>query len=129
MGSPSAVFKKFMEESSSRWMKQEWADKVAAGFTNSSSQSGDKLNTLISLAVFAAQHSMIWVSLGLMPGNNASSGSVNDVNRLGSWLGAMAQSNFDQPADLAPLESDLQTAKSLGLRVANMAKRLNASLK
>ena len=124
MGSPSSVFKKFMEDSSSRWMKQEWADKTAAGFTNSSSQSGDKLNTLISLAVFAAQHSMLWVSLGLMPGNNASTGSVNDINRLGGWLGAMAQSNFDQPPEIAPLDSDLQTAKLLGLRVATISHRL-----
>ena len=127
MGGPSAVFKKFMEDSSSRWMKQEWADKVAAGFTTSSSQSGDKLNTLVSLAIFAAQHSMLWVSTGLMPGNNVSTGSVDDINRLGSWLGAMAQANFDQPAELAPPQSDLLTARKLGLRVAKVAKRLSAS--
>ena len=102
MGGPSAVFKKFMEDSSSRWMKQEWADTIAAGFTNSSSQSGDKLNTLVSLSVFAAQHGMIWVGLGLLPGNNASTASPQDLNRLGSFLGAMAQSNFDQPPELAP---------------------------
>ncbi|WP_293387981.1 flavodoxin family protein [Nevskia sp.] len=123
MGGPSAVFKKFMEDSSSRWMKQEWADKVAAGFTTSSSQSGDKLNTLVSLAIFAAQHGMFWISTGLMPGNNVSTGSVNDINRLGSWLGAMAQANFDQPPELAPPESDLLTAQKLGLRVASAAKR------
>ena len=123
MGSPSAVFKKFMEESSSRWMKQEWADKLAAGFTNSSSQSGDKLNTLISLAVFAAQHSMLWVSLGLLPGNNQSSASVKDINRLGGWMGAMAQSNFDQPAELTPPDNDLATARHLGSRVAKTALR------
>lgn len=124
MGGPSAVFKKFMEDSSSRWMKQEWADKVAAGFTTSSSQSGDKLNTLVSLAVFAAQHSMLWVSTGLMPGNNVSTGSVDDINRLGSWMGAMAQANFDQPPELAPPASDLETARRLGLRVAGITKRL-----
>ncbi len=125
MGGPSSVFKKFMEDSSSRWMKQEWADKIAAGFTNSASQSGDKLNTLVSMAVFAAQHSMIWVSLGLLPGNNASKASPNDLNRLGSFLGAMAQSNADQPAELAPPEADLLTASKLGLRVATIAQRLS----
>lgn len=123
MGGPSAVFKKFMEESSSRWMKQEWADKVAAGFTTSSSQSGDKLNTLVSLAIFAAQHGMLWVSTGLMPGNNVSTGSVDDINRLGSWIGAMAQANFDQGPDIAPPESDLKTARLLGQRVASTARR------
>lgn len=127
MGGPSSVFKKFMEDSSSRWMKQEWADKVAAGFTNSSSQSGDKLNTLVSLAVFAAQHSMLWVSLGLLPGNNQSTASINDLNRLGSWLGAMAQSNFDQPADVTPRDNDLATAKHLGARVAAVTHRFVTS--
>lgn len=123
MGGPSAVFKTFMEASSSRWMKQEWADKLAAGFTTSSSQSGDKLNTLVSLAIFAAQHGMFWVSTGLMPGNNVSTGSVGDINRLGSWIGAMAQANFDQGPDIAPPASDLQTARLLGQRVASTARR------
>jgi multimeric flavodoxin WrbA len=124
MGGPSSGFKKFMEDSSSLWMKQEWMDKLAAGFTNSSSQSGDKLNTLISLSVFAAQHGMIWVSLGLLPGNNASTASIDDPNRLGSFLGAMAQSNFDQPPELTPPQADLLTARKLGLRVATVAQRL-----
>ncbi len=123
MGTVSAVFKKFMEDSSKIWMSQKWVDKIAAGFTNSASQSGDKLNTLTTLAVFAAQHSMIWVGLGLMPGNNSSKGSVNDLNRLGSYLGAMAQSNADQGPDQGPIASDLKTAEHLGQRVATQAAR------
>lgn len=118
MGSVSAAFKKFMDDSSKPWFEQKWKDKIAAGFTNSSSQSGDKLNTLQTLAVFAAQHSMIWVGLGLMPGNNNSKGSVDDLNRLGSFLGAMAQSNADQGPDAGPIQSDLKTAEYLGKRVA-----------
>lgn len=124
MGSASASFKAFMDASSSVWYARGWKDKVAAGFTTSASQSGDKLNTLIQLAVFAAQHSMIWVGLDLLPGNNNSKGSVNDLNRLGSFLGAMAQANSDQAADVAPLESDLLTAEHLGERVAGITKRL-----
>ena len=45
MGSVSADMKKFMEATSARWMKLQWADKLAAGFTNSASQNGDKQNT------------------------------------------------------------------------------------
>ena len=78
MGSAAAEFKKFMEASSKLWYTRDWKDKVAAGFTTSASQSGDKLNTLIQLAVFAAQHGMIWVGQDLLPGNNSSTGSVND---------------------------------------------------
>ena len=35
MGSVSAEMKKFMEATSARWMELKWADKLAAGFTNS----------------------------------------------------------------------------------------------
>jgi len=124
MGSASGQFKTFMDASSKVWGGRGWKDKIAAGFTNSASQSGDKLSTLVQLAVFAAQHGMIWVGLDLMPGNNNSKGSVNDLNRLGSFLGAMAQSNADEGPDKGPIPSDLLTAEHLGERVANMAKRL-----
>jgi len=124
MGSVSAEFKKFMDASSKIWGEQKWANKLAAGFTNSASQSGDKLNTLVTLAIFAAQHSMLWIGLGLMPGNNNSKGSVEDLNRLGCFLGAMAQSNADQGPEHGPTKSDLKTAEHLGKRVAEFAKKL-----
>ena len=120
MGSLSAPFKEFMDKSSKAWFTQDWKDKLAAGFTNSGSQSGDKLNSLVQLMVFAGQQSMIWVSLGLMPGNNSSKGSAADLNRVGSYSGAMAQSNVDQGAE-AMSESDLATARALGRRVAEKA--------
>jgi NAD(P)H dehydrogenase (quinone) len=120
MGSVSGPFKTWMDSTSKVW--GQWNGKLAAGFTNSASQSGDKLNTLMQISVFAAQHGMIWVSLGLMPGNNNSKGSVNDLNRLGSFLGAMAQSNADQGPEHGPIASDLETAKYLGQRVAETAK-------
>jgi len=123
MGSASAPFKAFMDASSKVWAAQGWRDKIAAGFTNSASQSGDKLATLQQLAIFAAQHGMIWVGLGLLPGNNSSSGSVDDLNRLGGFLGAMAQSNADQGPDYGPTPADLKTAEHLGQRVAEAAAR------
>jgi multimeric flavodoxin WrbA len=123
MGSASAKFKEFMDASSKRWFTQAWKNKVAAGFTTSASQSGDKLNTLIQLMVFANQQAMIWVGLDIMPGNNSSKGSVDDLNRLGSFSGAMAQANADQGAE-AMLESDLKTAERLGARVTETAAAL-----
>ncbi len=122
MGSVSAKFKEFMDASSKPWFTMAWKDKLAAGFTNSASQSGDKLNSLIQMMVLANQHGMIWVSLGLPPGNNSSKGSPDDLNRIGSYSGAMAQSNADQGAD-AMRESDLKTAAHLGRRVAETALR------
>jgi len=120
MGSASAKFKEFMDASSKPWQARAWKDKVAAGFTTSASQSGDKLNTLFQLMVFANQHGMIWVGMDIMPGNNNSKGSVDDLNRLGSFSGAMAQANADQGAE-AMLDSDLKTAEHLGARVAETA--------
>jgi NAD(P)H dehydrogenase (quinone) len=120
MGSVSAQFKGFMDASVKHWGK--WRDKLAAGFTVSASQSGDKLATLQQLAVFAAQHQMIWVSLGLMPGNNSSKSSPSDLNRLGSFLGAMAQANADEGEE-GVTESDRGTARALGERVATATNR------
>ena len=77
------------------------------------------------MALFGAQHGMLWVGLDLNPGNDNSHGSVHDLNRLGSWLGAMAQSNGDQGPEQAPIQSDLDTAAYLGQRVARTASRLN----
>ncbi len=120
MGAASAQFKAFQDTTSKTVMAKGylWKDKIAAGFTNSGARSGDKLSTLIQMALFAAQHGMHWVSLDLPPANNSSSGSEEDLNRLGFWLGAGAQSNTDQGSDIAPPESDLATARHLGRRVA-----------
>ncbi len=68
LGSVSAAFKNFMEITSRFHEQQLWKNKLAAGFTSSSAGSGDKLATLISLSLFAAQHSMIWISAGLLSG-------------------------------------------------------------
>jgi len=123
MAGASAPFKSFLDATSSRWAEQRWKDKLAAGFTNSAGHNGDKLNTLQQFSLFAMQHGMIWVGLGLPPGNHTSKGSAEDLNRLAGFLGAMAQSNADQPADIAPPLADRLTARHLGTRVAQAALR------
>jgi len=126
MGGQSAQFKAFQDATSQTVFAAGglWRDKIAAGFTNSASRSGDKLATLQQLAIFAAQHGMHWVNLGLPPGNNSSSGSEQDLNRLGFFMGAAAQSNSDESPELAPPEADLRTAEYLGRRVAEVALRM-----
>lgn len=131
MAGPSAEFKAFEDASSRNVMSPgfRWRNKIAAGFSNSGSRSGDKLATLLQLALFAAQHGMHWVNLGLPPANNASTGSENDLNRLGFFLGAGAQSNVDEGPETAPPESDLATARHLGRRVAEVARQFAAGKK
>lgn len=123
MAGPSAQFKAFMDATSDRWSQQAWKDKLAAGFTNSAGINGDKLNTLESLSLFAMQHGMVWVGLGLLPGNATTNGSPEDLNRLAGFLGAMSQSNADVGPEVAPAGSDLRTAAALGRRVAEAAVR------
>lgn len=126
MAGPSAAFKTFLDGTSSRWAEQRWKDKLAAGFTNSAGHGGNKLSTLQQLALFAMQHSMIWVGLGLLPGHHTSRGTPDDLNRLAGFLGAMAQSNADEPAEIGPPLADRRTAEHLGRRVAEAALRWHA---
>jgi NAD(P)H dehydrogenase (quinone) len=123
MGSVSAPMKALMDASSKSFAGKKWNDKIAAGFTNSAGHSGDKLNSLIQFTVFAAQHGMIWVTLGLPPGNNTTKGSHEDMNRLGGFLGAMAQSPADAGPDLGPSASDKRTAEFFGERVTRATQR------
>ena len=120
MGTAATAFHAFAEATSQRWMERAWQDKLASGFTNSGSMSGDKLGTLQYFATLAAQHGMIWVSLNLMPGWNTTTGSELDDNRLGFYLGAGAQTPVDAGAD-AVHAADLSTARHLGRRVAEQA--------
>lgn len=144
-GSISADMKRFFESTVDRWVDgPRWKDKLAAGFTNSKTMSGDKFNTLVDLAAFAAQHGMIWIGLDLFPGWHAADPSRSnvrtlpaaapqhtsdsddgstDLNRLGSWLGAMSQANSDEGPDATPPSSDLATGAHLGRRVSELALR------
>lgn len=108
-GNVSAEFKKFMEVTGSIWAKQGWKNKLAAGFTNSSSTNGDKLNTLINLSLFAAQHGMLWVPLGLLPKYGPDKKQLPEHNGMASYLGLMTMSDnahnqVNEPADLITAE-------------------------
>lgn len=117
MGGPAAQFKAFADATGERWFKSAWRDKLAAGFTVSSSPSGDKFSTLQYFHTLAMQHGMIWIGLGEMPMQ------PNGVNRLGSYCGATAQAGFDSP-EVAPNAEDKLTGEQLGRRVATFAARL-----
>ena len=119
MGSSAARFDIFLEEASSRWMTQDWANKIAGGFTVATFPSGDKLSSLMRLSVYAAQMGMIWV------GPNAIGAPVNPdapgLNQNGSWLGLMATSSRDK-SELITAD-DAETARLFGARIAQNSKR------
>jgi NAD(P)H dehydrogenase (quinone) len=122
MGGVSGPFKVFADATAKPWFTSAWKDKIAAGFTNSLSLSGDKLATLSYLSVLAAQHSMVWVGTGLPPGAALGDVSVEGVNRVGSSLGLMTQSDNAAP-DVTPGSGDLKTARLFGARIAAAAQR------
>jgi NAD(P)H dehydrogenase (quinone) len=129
MGSMSAEMKKFQEAAAKKWFTQAWRNKIAGAFTNSSSFSGDKLNTLQGLVIAAMQHGMIYVGLGMLPAANAPE-AMNDVtgpgpevhNRVGSFVGPMAAS-FQVNPPRTPARGDLETAEAYGRRVAEITQQ------
>jgi multimeric flavodoxin WrbA len=126
MGGITADFAKFKDWTSKRWMTRAWQNKIAAGFTVSASWGGDKQNTLYQLLTLASQHGMVWVGLGLAPGNNHSKGSTDDLNRTGASIGLMAQAHADQGVEGIGT-SEFRTAELLGKRVAEATQRWQAA--
>jgi NAD(P)H dehydrogenase (quinone) len=129
MGSMSAGMKAFIEAAAKKWFTLAWKDKIAGAFTNSSSFSGDKLNTLLGLVINAMQHGMIYVGLGMMPSANDPDGMKSVAgpgpdahNRVGSFTGPMSASFQVNPPG-APPKGDLETAEIYGRRVAEITAR------
>ncbi|MGB7406848.1 MAG: flavodoxin family protein [Pacificimonas sp.] len=117
MGSVAAELETFFDASSKVWFGQGWKDKIAGGFTNSGSPSGDKVVTLVRMATIAAQHGMIWIGVGEL------SDAETGINRLGGYIGAMAQSDNAPPEEGNPPKEDLMTARHYGVRIANLTLR------
>lgn len=122
MGGVSAEFKSFIDKAGKKWLTQKWKDKIAAGFTNSGSYSGDKLSALMQLSINAAQHGMVWVGQAEMPPSDKDpeGAKATDLNRLGSFLGLMTQSSNTK---ISEESGDMETARLFGKRVAEITDR------
>ncbi|WP_371226783.1 flavodoxin family protein [Roseovarius sp. 2305UL8-3] len=119
MGSSAARFDQFLEDASDRWEDQLWANRLAGGFTVATYPSGDKLSTLMRLAIYATQMGMLWI------GPNAIGAPVDPanpgINKDGANLGLMATSSRDKTQLIDA--GDLETARLFGARVAAAAAR------
>ena len=119
IGSVSGKFKLFVEKLAGEvWLKRMWKNKIASGFTVSAGRSGDKLNCLNQMFIFASQMAMIWVPQPILGGHYSSEGSENDLNRIGGYIGVMAQANIDESSEKAPPKSDRETARLHGVHLA-----------
>ncbi len=119
MGGPSGVFKTFADASSKAWFSQAWKNKLAGGFTCSLAMSGDKYSTLMYFVTLAMQHGMIWVGTAMMP--SATPGAPDQINRIGSSIGVMAQAD-NVPPEQSPPQGDIDTAYAYGARIAAFAR-------
>ncbi|SDZ82097.1 flavodoxin family protein [Microbulbifer marinus] len=115
MGSVAAQFKAFMDATSERWGRRAWTGKLAAGFTIGGSPSGDQLNTLQTLQVFASQHGMLWSGIDLPAGWDSSG-----RNRLGSQSGLTAVRCDSNGVH----QLDRLTAMYLGERIAGLRRSI-----
>lgn len=123
MGDVSAAFKAFAEASSKPLSQGAWKDKLAAGFTVSASFAGDKHRTIDSIQTLAAQHGMVWVSLGLPPPSvGAAERGPDTINRVAGFAGALAQAD-NGPPETTVTAGDRETVRILGERVAKAAAR------
>ena len=123
MGSVSWQYKKFADASSKPGFTNDRKNKIAADVTNPATQNRDRHFRLDCMFMLSQQHSMIWVGTGMMP-SNSKAAARNDLNYVGSFSGAMAQSPSDSsPAEMLP--GDLETARQFGARVAEVASKFS----
>jgi len=117
MGGPAAQFKAFADASSDRWEEQQWAGKIASGFTVGTSPGGDQLCTLQYFSVLAAQHGMLWLGLDIPENHNS-----DTWNSQGTQLGfsGCVQSSLIS-------DSDKLTANYLGQRLVKVSQQLGHS--
>ncbi|MEL6700393.1 MAG: flavodoxin family protein [Pseudomonadota bacterium] len=120
MGGPAWQFKRFADASSKRWFARAWQDKFCGGFTVSSSTTGNKESVIDYFATLAAQHGMLWVSLGQAVAHETAN-TPEDRNWTGSSKGAMAIAPAESAPEDYPAGGDLISARDYGARVAQLA--------
>ncbi|AAB90893.1 MULTISPECIES: NAD(P)H:quinone oxidoreductase [Archaeoglobus] len=105
-GVMSSQMKQFIDMTGRLWMERRLEGKVGAVFTSNEMPHGGKEATLLSMLLPLFAHGMIIV--GLPP--------AKELYRAGSYYGAASTG--------VPKEDDLQVAKMLGKRVAEVAEKL-----
>jgi NAD(P)H dehydrogenase (quinone) len=122
MGMVSWQFKKFADASSKPWYHKTWRNKLAAGFTNSSTLNGDKFSTVAYLITLSQQHGMLWVGPGMHP-SNAKAHTRDDLNNLGGYSGLITATPSDASTD-EMVPGDLKTARAFGERIAEVTRSI-----
>jgi NAD(P)H dehydrogenase (quinone) len=117
-GNMTAQMKNFIDQTGGLWQKGALENKVAGIFTSTSTQHGGQESTIITSMVPLFHHGMIIVGV---PYSETRLFSMDSVSG-GSPYGASSVSG--PTASRAPIENEIQIAKTLGRRIANIAKKI-----
>ncbi len=116
-GNMSAQMKQFIDKTGRLWAEGKLINKVAGVFTSTSTLHGGQETTIITSMIPLLHHGMIIVGI---PYSEQRLFSLETGG--GSPYGASSVSGPN--ADRPPTENDLETAKTLGRRVAEIAKKI-----
>ena len=114
-GNMAAPLKYFIDSTSALWLSGALIDKPAAVYTSSSSLHGGQETTLLSMMIPLLHHGMVMVGL---PYSNM---ELNTTTTGGTPYGATHVSGSN---NRAPDTTELALCRSLGERVATMARKL-----
>ncbi len=118
-GNMSAQMKQYIDRTGGLWLRGALENKVAGIFTSTSTQHGGQETTIITSMVPLFHLGMIIVGI---PYSEQRLFSIDPVSG-GSPYGASSVSGPN--ADRMPLENDLEIAKTLGRRIAEISKKIN----
>lgn len=118
-GNMAAPLKYFLDGTGSEWLAGGAAGKPAAAFASTSSLHGGQESTLLSMAIPLIHHGMIFVGL---PYTEA---ALSTTTTGGSPYGA-THVTWNREND-ALSDDEKQLARSLGKRVADIARRLDSA--
>jgi NAD(P)H dehydrogenase (quinone) len=118
-GNMSAQMKNFIDRTGNLWQKGALINKVAGVFTSASTQHGGQETTIITSMVPLFHHGMIVVGV---PYSEQRLFAIDSVSG-GSPYGASSVSG--PMADRMPTENELEIAKTLGRRIAEIAKKIS----
>lgn len=115
-GNMSAQLKQFLDQTGEEWAKGVLVGKPAGAFTSTSTAHGGQETTILSTMIVLLHHGMILVGVPYTEQR------LFATEGGGSPYGASSISGPE--ADRPPTEHDLAIARTLGKRVAEVAKRL-----
>ncbi len=118
-GNMAAPLKYFLDGTTGLWLKGALAGKPAAAFTSTSSLHGGQETTLMSMALPLLHHGMLFVGVPY------TEEALSSTTTGGTPYGA-SHASWSRPNDSLS-DDEITLARSLGERVADIAKRLDAN--